>query len=268
MATALQEKIRELEEVAERERRFTSDVAHELRTPLSALVTSAEMLSSAYQEMGPDARWAAERLSYQVKRMRRLVEELLEISRLESGRESLAIIDAELPDLIRRLLKHHGWAKRVHAHIEDVEVSTDPRRLDRVIGNLVANAIEHGDGEISIRAEQVDSQLMIHVDDHGPGIDSKDEHHVFDRFYKSDPARGGGSGLGLAIARENARLLGGEITVTSTPEATTFTTCLPNPPARSDGATVPSNWQPVSASRAPSAPRSKGGDRDETVTSQ
>lgn len=227
MATALQEKIQQLEDSASRERRFTSDVAHELRTPLSALVTSAEMLSSAHQEMGPDARWAAERLSAQVKRLRRLVEELLEISRLDSGRESLSMVDVNLGDLIRRLLNHHGWSGSVHAQVDDVEVSTDPRRLDRIVGNLIANAIEHGEGQVDIRARKEDTVLIIDVCDQGAGIDPDEGRRVFDRFYKSDPARGGGSGLGLAIALENARLLGGEITTMSTPAGTTFTARLP-----------------------------------------
>lgn len=256
MATALQEKIEQLEESADRERRFTSDVAHELRTPLSALVTSAEMLSSAEGEMGPDARWAADRLSSQVKRMRRLVEELLEISRLDSGREALAFVDANLPDLIRRLLNHHGWSESVNAQIEDVEISTDPRRLDRIIVNLVANAIEHGDGEVTLRARLETAFIVIEVEDEGPGLDPADERRVFDRFFKSDPARGGGSGLGLAIARENARLLGGEITAMTTASGAMFTARLPRfRSAESDE--PPHGWRPMSEL-----------ERDETVTSR
>lgn len=256
MASALQEKILELEESAERERRFTSDVAHELRTPLSALVTSAEMLSSAHQEMGPDARWAAEKLSSQVKRMRRLVEELLEISRLDSGREALTFVDASLADLIRRLLIHHGWSESVAAEIEDVEISTDPRRLDRIVGNLIANALEHGDGQVTILARQEKAFVVIDVHDQGSGIQPHDERRVFDRFFKADPARGGGSGLGLAIARENARLLGGEISASSSPSGATFTVRLPR--MRSAEPDVPSlRWRPISKIES-----------DETVTSR
>lgn len=256
MATALQEKIQELEESAERERRFTSDVAHELRTPLSALVTSAEMLSSAHQEMGPDARWAAGKLSSQVKRMRRLVEELLEISRLDSGREALTFVDASLADLIRRLLSHHGWSESVDAQIEDAEISTDPRRLDRIVGNLIANGIEHGGGLVTIQARLEKASVVIDVQDQGSGIEPNDERRVFDRFFKSNAARGGGSGLGLAIARENARLLGGEITATSTPTGATFTVRLPR--VRAAGSDVPSrDWRPISKLES-----------DETVTSR
>ena len=244
MATALQEKIQELEDAAERERRFTSDVAHELRTPLSAVVTSAEMLSSGQGEMGPDAQWAADRLASQVRRMRRLVEELLEISRLDSGRESVSIIDTNLAELIDRLVKHHGWSERVRTKVDHGEISTDPRRLDRVVGNLIANAIEHGDGEITVRARLEDTHLVIDVDDQGPGMNPQEEDRVFDRFYKADPARGGGSGLGLAIARQNARLLGGEIRTTRAHGRTRFTARLPRTPrARS----APSGHHPGSS---------------------
>lgn len=228
MASALEDKISELQEAAERERRFTSDVAHELRTPLSALVTSAEMLESAGSEMGPEAAWAAERLSSQVKRLRRLVEELLEISRFDARREAPNLTQVDLSDLITRLLRHHGWTELVEAKVEQCDIATDPRRMDRIVGNLISNSIEHGTGTVTLRASIEGSDVVIQVEDEGPGIDAAHEAHVFERFYKTDPARPGGSGLGLSIARENARLLGGEITLSSSsPQGTTFTARLP-----------------------------------------
>ncbi|MGH2757532.1 MAG: ATP-binding protein [Actinomycetota bacterium] len=232
MASALEEKINELEDAAERERRFTSDVAHELRTPLSALVTSTEMLTSQEAEMGPQAAWAAERLSTQVKRLRRLVEELLEISRLDAGRESLNLSRVDLRDLISRLLQHHGWTDRVRALVDDGDIATDTRRMDRIVGNLISNSIEHGKGIITVRATIQGSDLVVDVEDEGASISATDAGRVFDRFYKADPARPGGSGLGLSIARENARLLGGDITLSSSPAGTRFTARLP---ATSDG---------------------------------
>ena len=227
MAAALEEKIGELETAAERERRFTSDVAHELRTPLSALVTSTEMLTSEKAEMGPQAVWAAERLSTQVKRLRRLVEELLEISRLDAGRESLNLSRVDLRELISRLLQHHGWTTRVQAVVDDSEISTDTRRMDRIVGNLISNSIEHGEGTITVRATIEGPDLVIDVEDEGVSISAADVDRVFDRFYKADPARPGGSGLGLSIARENARLLGGDINLSSSPRGTRFTARLP-----------------------------------------
>ena len=228
MASALEEKINELEAAANRERRFTSDVAHELRTPLSALVTSTQMLASAGSEMGPEAAWAAERVSSQVKRLRRLVEELLEISRLDAHREPLNLTQVDLRDLISRLLQHRGWTTRVQAEVDQCDITTDPRRMDRIVGNLISNSIEHGEGTITLRAIVEDSEVIVEVGDEGPGISAADAERVFDRFYKADPARPGGSGLGLSIARENARLLGGDITLTSTTNGTIFTARLPN----------------------------------------
>lgn len=227
MASALEDKIGELEEAAERERRFTSDVAHELRTPVSALVTAAEMLVAAESEMGPEAAWAAERLSSQVKRLRRLVEELLEISRLDARRESLTLTQVDLSDLIDRLLRHHGWTDRVDAIVEDCEIATDPRRMDRIVGNLISNSIEHGGGTITLRATVDGSDVVLKVEDEGPGIPEEEATRVFDRFYKRDPARPGGSGLGLSIAKENARLLGGDVTLTPSSKGAAFVARLP-----------------------------------------
>lgn len=227
MASALEEKITELEAAAQRERRFTSDVAHELRTPLSALVTSAEMLLSAESEMGPHAMWAAQRLSAEVKRLRRLVEELLEISRLDARRESVNLTQVDLRDLIARLLRHHGWEKNVQSNIDDCHIETDPRRMDRIVGNLISNAIEHGQGIVTVRAALEASDVVLQVTDEGPGVPAAEAERVFDRFYKADPSRPRGSGLGLSIARENARLLGGDITLSTSRVGTTFSARLP-----------------------------------------
>lgn len=227
MASALEDKVRELEEVAERERRFTSDVAHELRTPVSALVTAAEMLMAAEIEMGPETKWAAKRLSSQVGRLRGLVEELLEISRFDARRELLNLTQVDLPDLISRLLRHHGWTERVQASVEDCSIATDPRRIDRIVGNLISNSIEHGVGTIKLHAALEGSDVVVEVQDEGPGIRAEHAGRIFDRFYKADPSRAGGSGLGLAIARENARLLGGDVTLTSSSGGTTFRARFP-----------------------------------------
>lgn len=230
MADALQEKIYQLTEAARREKRFTSDVAHELRTPLSTLVTAASLLRDRFDRMDPDARWAAEKILAEVARLRKLVEDLLEMSRLDAGRESLVLTRIGLEDVIHRLLGHRGWSQRVEIDVPEIDLNTDVRRFDRVLGNLVANALEHGDGLVAIRGLAGNGEVLIEVSDQGPGIDPRLLPHVFDRFFKGDPARGGGSGLGLAIAQENARMLGGEIGVESIPAGTTFTVRLPRDP--------------------------------------
>jgi two-component system sensor histidine kinase MtrB len=228
MADALQEKIEALTAAHARERRFTSDVAHELRTPLTALMTSATFLRSQQHLMDADARWAADSVVSQVGRLRDLVEELLEISRMDSGQAAVSRYDIDLPWLLRTLLASRRWEDRVSLDMQVDRLNTDPRRLERIVANLVDNAFAHGDGPVEIAARREGQQLVISVGDRGPGIDPEALPHIFERFFKSDPARGGGSGLGLAIARENARLLGGDLTVArSDPNGTVMTVLLP-----------------------------------------
>lgn len=213
MADALQDKIEALTAAHERERRFTSDVAHELRTPLTALMTSATFLRSQQHLMDADARWAAESVVSQVARLRDLVEELLEISRMDSGQAAISSYDIDLSWLLQTLHSSRGWQERVDLDVDVRRLTTDPRRLERTLANLIDNALMHGGEPVEVSARDDGERLTITVRDHGAGIAPEALPHVFDRFYKADPARGGGSGLGLAIARENARLLGGDVTI-------------------------------------------------------
>jgi two-component system sensor histidine kinase MtrB len=218
MADALEQKIEALSEAQARERRFTADVAHELRTPITALMNEATLLRGHLDAMPPEARRTGELLVRDVARLRRLVDELLEISRLDAGRESVEPTRVDLSPLVAAMLRAHGWEEEVELSGEDVVLETDPRRLERIVGNLVENALEHGGGDVSVAITHEDGAALIAVVDRGPGIDAEHLPHVFDRFYKADPARAGkGTGLGLAIARENARLLGGDISVESLP---------------------------------------------------
>jgi signal transduction histidine kinase len=228
MADALQEKIEALTAARDRERRFTADVTHELRTPLTGLVGSASMLRAELDTLAPEAKWAAERLLAEVVRMRDLVQELLEISRLEGGHETVSRLSIDSRTFLSSVIRHRSWKERVEIRGEDVEVYTDPRRLERIVFNLLDNALKHGGGHVCVSAVKRNGQVEVAVADRGPGIAAEDLPHVFDRFYKADPSRAGGTGLGLAIARENARLLGGTISVTSEPgRDTTFTLELP-----------------------------------------
>jgi two-component system sensor histidine kinase MtrB len=216
MAEALEQKIEALSEAQERERRFTADVAHELRTPITALMNEAALLRRHLDTMPPDARRTGELLVGDVARLRRLVDELLEISRLDAGRESVEPASVDLSGLVGGMLRSRGWEGQVALAGEDVVLETDPRRLERIVGNLVENALAHGGADVSVEIKRENGGAEIAVADRGPGIEAEHLPHVFDRFYKADPARAGrGSGLGLAIARENARLLGGDISVES-----------------------------------------------------
>jgi signal transduction histidine kinase len=220
MAAALEAKIEALSAAQARERRFTADVAHELRTPLTALMGEASLLADHLDRMPPESRRPAELLIADVGRLRRLVEDLMEISRFDAGAESVQAEEVDVPALVRATVRARGWEDRVRLEGDGLRVTSDPRRLERIVANLVDNALEHGGATVSVRIGEDE----IEVADDGPGIPSEHLPHVFERFYKADVSRsGGGTGLGLAIARENALLLGGELQVASDGRGTRFT---------------------------------------------
>jgi signal transduction histidine kinase len=225
MASALETKISALSAAQARERRFTADVAHELRTPLTALVGEASLLRGHLDRMPDQSRRPAELLIEDVGRLRRLVEDLMEISRLDAGAEAVRPEAVDLAAAVAGVMHARGWDGRVRLDAEKTIVATDPRRLERIVANLVGNALEHGGNEAAVRVGRDGEHAFVEVADQGPGIQSEHLPHLFERFYKADPARTGpGSGLGLAIAQENARLLGGEIEVWSEPgKGTRFT---------------------------------------------
>jgi two-component system sensor histidine kinase MtrB len=220
MAEALEEKIQALSEAQARERRFTADVAHELRTPLTALAGEASLLGEHLERMPEEAQRPAQMLVEDVERLRRLVEELMEISRLDARREDVRTEDVDLRSLVAGLLRSRGWEPSVLLEAEPVVVETDPRRAERIVSNLIENALAHGGCDVAVQIGRNGIDAFVEVSDQGPGIPPDHLQHVFERFYKVDPARaGGGSGLGLAIALENARLLGGGIDAWSEPGA-------------------------------------------------
>jgi two-component system sensor histidine kinase MtrB len=215
MADALESKIAALWRAGERERQFTADVAHELRTPVTALVAEASLLRAHLAELPEQVRRPAQLLVGDVVRLRHLVDELMEISRLDGRREEPARQQVDLAALVAAVVAAGGWAERVRVRATPVLVQTDRRRVQRVVTNLVANAVEHGGGG-ELRLWVDGAVVRVEVRDRGPGIAAEHLSRLFDRFYKVDPARTSpGSGLGLAIAREHARLLGGDIEVTS-----------------------------------------------------
>jgi signal transduction histidine kinase len=229
MAEALQAKITALSEAQARERRFTADVAHELRTPLTAIVNEASLLAEHLERMPAEARRPAELLVDDVARLRDLVEDLMEISRLDAGTQPVRPEPVDLASLVGAAVRARGWHERVHLEMGEVVLQTDPRRLERIVANLIGNALEHGGRDVAVRVGRDGIGAFVEVADRGHGIAAADLPHLFDRFYKADPARTGpGSGLGLAIALENARLLGGGIDVWSEPgSGTRFTLRLP-----------------------------------------
>ncbi len=229
MADALETKITALSEAQARERRFTADVAHELRTPLTAIVNEASLLGEHLDRMPPEAQRPAELLVEDVKRLRDLVEDLMEISRLDAGTQPVRLERVDLGSLVGAAIRARAWQSRIRLESEEVVLETDPRRVERIVANLAGNALEHGGRDVSVRVGRDGVGAFVEVADHGPGIAAEDLPRLFERFYKADPARTGhGTGLGLAIALENARLLGGDIEVRSEAGAgSRFTLRLP-----------------------------------------
>ncbi|MEY9875509.1 two-component system sensor histidine kinase MtrB [Streptacidiphilus sp. MAP12-33] len=221
MAGALQAQIRQLEELSRVQRRFVSDVSHELRTPLTTVRMAADLLYEAREDFGdPMAERSAELLQNQLDRFESLLADLLEISRFDAG---AAILDSEPTDLrevVGRVIdaagplaERKGSAVRVIGADEPVVAECDPRRIERILRNLVVNALEHGEGrDIEVRMAAGDGAVAVAVRDHGIGLKPGEAARVFNRFWRADPARArttGGTGLGLSIALEDAALHGG-----------------------------------------------------------
>jgi two-component system sensor histidine kinase MtrB len=212
-------------------RRFTSNVSHELRTPVAALVSEAEVLEGHLDGMPPEARRAAELLVGDVARLRELVEDLTDLASLDAGREQIRAESFDLAALVAGTVRSRGWDGRVELRLatDRVPVVSDRNRVDRIVANLIGNALDHGQPPVEVRIARDGSRAVVEVVDAGPGIAKEHLDHVFDRFYRADPARSGpGSGLGLAIARENARLLGGDVEVSvETGAGTRFRVTVP-----------------------------------------
>ncbi|SDH36185.1 two-component system, OmpR family, sensor histidine kinase MtrB [Arthrobacter subterraneus] len=239
MAASLQDQITQLAQLSQMQQRFVSDVSHELRTPLTTVRMAAEVLHDARQEFDPVNRRSAEILYNQVERFQALLADLLEISRFDAG---AAVLDAEPTDIFQ--IVHHvidGARPLAESHKSDITVisneskcvvDVDPRRIDRILRNLVVNALEHGEGKpINIYIASNPDAVAVAVRDHGIGMTPLDAARVFDRFWRADPARArttGGSGLGLSIATEDARLHGAWLQAWGSPgEGSCFRLTLP-----------------------------------------
>jgi two-component system sensor histidine kinase MtrB len=228
MADSLQNQITQLESLSQLQQRFTSDVSHELRTPLTTVQMAADVLHDARVDFDPVVARSAELLHNELDRFEGLLSDLLEISRYDAG---AAVLEAEPQDLTQvvdrvvagmsTLAVLRSCELRVTQPAEPVVAEVDARRIERVLRNLVGNAIEHGAGqpvEITLAASR--TAVALTVRDHGVGLSSTDAQHVFDRFWRADPARVrtvGGSGLGLSISLEDARLHGGWLQVWGRP---------------------------------------------------
>jgi len=220
MAASLQEKMGELEDLSQVQRQFVSDVSHELRTPLATIRMAADLLYEAKEQLEPQARRSAELLQSQLGRFESLLVDLLEISRYDANAATLDPDLVDVCDLVRnsadvaqQLAERRGSRIEFRLPAEPCVAEVDRRRVERILRNLLVNAVEHGEGrEVVVSSAADGGAVAIAVRDHGVGLSPGEEFLVFDRFWRADPARArttGGTGLGLAIALEDARLHGG-----------------------------------------------------------
>jgi two-component system, OmpR family, sensor histidine kinase MtrB len=220
MAASLQDKLQELEELSKAQRQFVSDVSHELRTPLSTIRIAADVLFGSKDQLDSAPRRSAELLQSQLERFEALLADLLEISKHDANVATLDAESADVRDLVLRaaadaeqLAARKGTRIDFRLPAEPCIAEVDRRRVERVLRNLLDNAVEHGEGRDVVVTVATDRDAVaVAVRDHGCGFDPGEHLLVFDRFWRADPARArstGGTGLGLAIALEDARLHGG-----------------------------------------------------------
>jgi two-component system, OmpR family, sensor histidine kinase MtrB len=220
MAASLQAKLAELEELSSVQRQFVSDVSHELRTPLSTIKMAADLLFESRQELDAAGGRSAELLQSQLERFEELLVDLLEISRYDAGAATLEADLVDVCDLVRRSADDaQQLAERKGSRIEFRLPATgcfaevDRRRVERILRNILVNAVEHGEGKDVVVTADIDSAAVaVSVRDYGVGLRPGEQQRVFERFWRADPARArttGGTGLGLAISLEDARLHGG-----------------------------------------------------------
>jgi len=228
MADSLQNQIRELADLSVVQQRFVSDVSHELRTPLTTIRLAGDVLYDQRVTFPPATARTAELLHTQVERFELLLSDLLEISRYDAGSveletepTNLVYLAEDAIDGLRSLAEAKGTHLQLVAPGGYLNAEVDPRRIRRIVHNLIGNAIEHGEGRnIVVSVDSNKTAVALAVRDYGMGMSQATVAHVFDRFWRADPSRQrtlGGTGLGLAIAREDAAAHGGWLQVWSSP---------------------------------------------------
>jgi two-component system, OmpR family, sensor histidine kinase MtrB len=227
MASELEKQINTLEELSAVQQRFVSDVSHELRTPLTTVRMASEVLYEARDDFDPVAARSAELLQNELDRFEALLNDLLEISRFDAGAAQLNVEEVDLRDLVHQVVEANApLAETYNTKITvqksgEAKAGVDTRRIERILRNLLVNAIEHSEGHpIDILIESDGAAVAVAVRDHGVGFEASQARQVFHRFWRGDAARArtvGGTGLGLAIAMEDANLHGGWLTAWGRP---------------------------------------------------
>jgi two-component system sensor histidine kinase MtrB len=257
MAGSLQTQIRQLESLSRLQQRFVSDVSHELRTPLTTIRMASDVIYESRETMPPSLLRSSELLHDQLDRFESLLADLLEISRFDAGAAQLETESTDLRVVVGAAVEAARPLARARGS-EIVELfpdqpcvaACDPRRIERIVRNLLSNAIEHGEGHpIEVRTAVGASCAAVSVRDFGRGLDDDDLDRVFDRFWRADPSRVrnlGGTGLGLSIALEDTRLHGGRLAVWGRPgQGALFRLTLPRVAGQDLGETSPLPLDPT-----------------------
>ena len=222
MAESLEKQIARLENLSRVQQRFVSDVSHELRTPLTTLRMASEVIAASKDNFDPTVARSSELLVAQLDRFERLLEDLLEVSRFDAEVAVLEAVDFDIVQLVNRCAEDLALVakeRKTEIFVKSSEpvimIQADIRRVERILRNLMANAIDHAEEvQIDVQIIASDNDVAIGVRDYGVGLDENSLTRVFDRFWRADPSRArtrGGTGLGLSIALEDARLHNGEL---------------------------------------------------------
>ncbi len=262
MAANLQRQIVRLEDMSRLQRRFTSDVSHELRTPLTTVRMAADLIHSERETFDPAVARSAELLQTELDRFEELLTDLLEISRFDAG---FAMLEAEPTDMValvgrvtdrlRTVASRAGVEVQLNAPSQPVIAEVDTRRVERILRNLVDNAIDHAEGRpVAIHVAADQNAVAVSVRDHGMGLKTGEEKLVFNRFWRADPSRArqtGGPGLGLSISYEDARLHNGWLEAWGAPgEGAVFRLTVPT----REGGRLVSSPLPLKPARVPDQP--------------
>ncbi len=225
IASSFNRMVDRLQQRIEREARFTSDVSHELRSPLTTLAASLSVIEARRDELPERARQALDLVGDEVRRFQRMVGELLEISRLDTGSADFEASTVPIGELVRRAVATSGGAGipvDIDPAAADARVVVDKRRIERVLANLLENAERYAGGATRVRVERAGTNLRIIVEDQGPGVPLQERERIFERFARGSMAAGsrgagGGTGLGLALVQEHVKLHSGRVWIEDRP---------------------------------------------------
>ncbi|MFB9258369.1 MtrAB system histidine kinase MtrB [Dietzia aerolata] len=253
MAQSLSDQITQLEEFGDLQKRFTSDVSHELRTPLTTVRMAASIISDSAEDLDAPTKRAVELLESELDRFESLLTDLLEVSRHDAGMAELSVAEMDVRNAVHdsvetvaHIAESAGVEVEVNMPDEPVIAEADSRRVERILRNLIANALDHSESKpVTVTLGMSDAALAVSVRDRGVGLKPGEEALVFNRFWRADPSRvrrSGGTGLGLAIALEDAKLHGGRLDCWGSPgEGSCFRLTIP----RRHGGTLTSSPLPL-----------------------